>query len=110
MHIRRRSWRVRIGLSGSIGSDDGGKIRVAKKKLMVALVGLEVCALLAVGLLYACNLSILNNSRRMSFPMLSVRRGGCCRFIRCSLSRQVSRKRAEGSIVEFNPQGFYRII
>lgn len=44
------SWRVRIGLSGSIGSDDGGEVRVAKKELVVALVGLEVCALLALNL------------------------------------------------------------
>ena len=44
------SWRVRIGLSGPIGSDDGGEVGVAKEELVVTLVGLKVCILLAVNL------------------------------------------------------------
>lgn len=40
--------RIRIGLSGSIGSDDGSEVGVAEQELVVTLVGLEVCALLAI--------------------------------------------------------------
>lgn len=32
----------RVGLSGTIGADDGGEVGVAKQEGVVALVGLEV--------------------------------------------------------------------
>ena len=51
MRDHESSWRVRIGLSGSIGPDDGGEVGVAEEELVVALVGLEVWALLVRNLL-----------------------------------------------------------
>jgi len=63
---------VRIGLAGAIWADDRGKVRIAKVHDMVVLVRFEVCKCVSVRSLRNMSMCLLNNSRRISFPIVLV--------------------------------------
>lgn len=60
-----------IRLSGSIGADDGCKVRVAEEEGMASAVGLEVCVC-SVSANNCASGYLLYISSRTSFPMMAV--------------------------------------
>jgi hypothetical protein len=98
----------RIGLSRAIGTNDGGKVGVAEEESVVALVGLEVWGELGRRTHMRMKFHVLNNSRRMSLPMVRstrFRRGGVPGRVRRLAGLQWARWSCEGHLLKGGAPG-----